>query len=158
MVSSRWASATLVPVFLGILVAGCGASAPTGPNHTACGRTGQADVVVELQTGKVVDSCVQLPKGSLSGEALMRRSGIEFALQHFSFGDAVCQIDQTPLSYTSCFASGQPYWALYTWSGKGPWKAAIKGISELSFKAGQAVGWHFGTGSPPPPPRPPLAG
>ncbi len=159
MRSSRWASATLAPVVLAGLLAGCGAtSAAVGPNHTTCGGSGQADVVVELGNGHVVRSCVPVGAAGVGAETLMRRSGIEFALQHFSYGDAVCQIDQDPRSYSQCFGSGQPYWALYTWAGKGPWRSATTGISDIRVKPGGALGWHFGTGTPAAPPKPPLAG
>lgn len=158
MSSSRWASATLAPLVLAGLLAGCGGGGgEAGPNHTVCGTRGQADVVVELGGGKVVSSCVSVPAAGVSAETLMRRSGIEYALQHFSFGDAVCQIDHDPRSYSKCFASGQPYWALYTWTGHGPWRSATTGISDIRVKPGGALGWHFGSGSPKPPPKPPLA-
>lgn len=158
MRSSRWASALLAPIFLSALIAGCGRTAATpGPSGAECGGKGQADVVVELTSGKVVKSCVPIGTARVSALDLMHRSGIEYALQQFSFGDAVCQIDHQPAAYSNCLASGQPYWALYIWSGKGPWKLAQTGVSDIKVKSGQALGWHFGNGSPSAPPKPPLA-
>lgn len=159
MGSSQRASAILVPLVLASLLAGCGrAATTTGAGGESCGSKGQADVVVELANRHVLDRCVNLGAKQTTALTLMHRSGLEYSVQHFSFGDAVCQIDNQPAAYSNCLASGQPYWALYTWAGKGPWKLAQTGVSDIRVRAGGALGWHFGNGSPPPPPRPPLAG
>ncbi len=156
MRSSQWASAILAPVFLAALVAGCGSAATaSGGGGQQCGSGHRVEVVVELASKKVVDSCVSFAAAEIPAETAMKRSGIEFATKHFSFGDAICQIDHEPSAYTHCFASGQPYWALFTWSGEGPWKVAQTGVSGIQLRPGDALGWHFGTGSPAAPPKPP---
>jgi hypothetical protein len=113
-------------------------------------------VVVELGDHHVVDRCVNFKGAAVSGVTALHHSGIEFATQHFSFGDGVCQIDNEPRSYTTCFPSGQPYWALFLWSGKGKWKAATTGISEVELKSGEALGWRYdpSSGAVPAPPLP----
>lgn len=156
MRSSQMASAILAPVFLAALVAGCGATASvSGGGGQQCGSGHRVEVVVELASKKVVDSCVSFTPAEIPAETAMKHSGIEFAIKHFSFGDAICQIDREPAAYTNCFASGQPYWALFTWSGQGPWRVAQTGISDIQLRPGDALGWHFGTGSPAAPPKPP---
>jgi len=159
MRSSQLASAILAPVFAAALLAGCGSSAGTaGGTGSQCGSGHHAEVVVELASKKVVDGCASFSAAEIPAETAMKRSGIEFAIQHFSFGDAICQIDHEPTSYSKCFASGQPYWALFTWSGKGPWKAAQVGVSDIKLANGDALGWHFGNGTPGAPPKPPKVG
>ncbi|MGH7611984.1 MAG: hypothetical protein ACREN4_08190 [Candidatus Dormibacteria bacterium] len=111
---------------------------------------------MELGSRKVVQGCAGFNGATVAGETALRRSGIQFATQHFSFGNAVCQVDHDPSSYASCFGSGQPYWALFIWSGHGPWKPASTGISEVRLRAGQALGWRYdpSSGKAAPPPRP----
>jgi len=158
MRSSRAASALLVALFGALLMAGCGGSGSgASPAATCSGSGPRVEVVVELGNHHVVDRCVSFKGSVIAGETALRRSGIEFALQHFSFGDAVCQVDSQPKSYSQCFGAGQPYWALFLWSGNGPWKSASTGITEVKLTSGQALGWRYvpAKGTAPAPPRPP---
>ncbi|MGA2873094.1 MAG: hypothetical protein ABSF27_05860 [Candidatus Dormibacteria bacterium] len=159
MSSSRAASALLAVTLLAMLLSACG-GAPgggSGGGSSCTGAHSRVEVVVELGDHHVLARCVGFKGAELAGETVLHRSGIEFATQHFSFGDAVCQIDNEPKSYTECFGTGQPYWALFLWSGKGPWKPAATGISEVKLRSGDALGWRYvpAQGSAPPPPRPP---
>lgn len=159
MRSSQTASAALVAISMALLVAACGApKSGSGPGPTCSSKGPSVEVVAELQNHHVVDRCVGFSGRQIQGEVAMHRSGIEFALQHFSFGDAVCQIANEPKSYSNCFGTGQPYWALFLWSGKGKWRASSTGISEVVLKPGQALGWRYdpsqGTAlAPPLPPK-----
>jgi len=158
MRSSRMASAILAVVFMSAGLAACGTtpSSASGTGGTQCGSGGQkVEVVVELATKKVDESCVTFKGTGIPAETAMKRGDFEFATKHFSFGDAICQIAHQPKDFTSCFASGQPYWALFVWSGKGPWLAAQVGVSEVNLKPGDALGWHYGSGTPGAPPKPP---
>ncbi|HUY57851.1 MAG TPA: hypothetical protein VMV12_08485 [Candidatus Micrarchaeaceae archaeon] len=159
MRSSQWASAALATVALGLLISACGegGGSSSTPTATCTGSGKSVEVVVETGSHHVVDRCVGFTGPSIKGETALRRSKIEFATQHFSFGDAVCQIDSDPKSYTDCFGTGKPYWALFVWSGAGKWKLASTGISDITLNSHQALGWRFvpSAGTPPPPPRPP---
>jgi hypothetical protein len=159
MRSSQAVSAVLAAISMTLLVSACagsGGNAAT-PGATCTGSGPSAEVVVELGDHHVLDRCVNFKGASVSGETALHRSRIEFATQHFSFGDGVCQIDDEPKSYTTCFPSGQPYWALFLWSGKGKWKAATTGINGVALKSGEALGWRYdpSSGAAPPPPLPP---
>lgn len=159
MRSSRAVSAVLAAISTTLLVSACasggGNAATPGATCTVSGPS--VEVVVELGDHHVLDRCVNFKGASISGETALHRSGIEFATQHFSFGDGVCQIDHEPKSYTTCFPSGQPYWALFLRSGKGKWKAATAGISEVALKSREALGWRYdpSSGAALPPPLPP---
>ncbi|HVA21974.1 MAG TPA: hypothetical protein VNN74_07755 [Candidatus Micrarchaeia archaeon] len=157
MVGKWGASATLALVALGL--AGCGRAAPH-PHQTARCATVSAPhvtVVVEVSTHRVLDRCVVVARTGASGEAVMRRSGVEIALQHFSFGDAVCQLDRVPPAYTHCFSTGRPYWALFVAPAHGLFRAASTGIQAVHLEAGEALGWRYvpakGRAAPPPLPR-----
>lgn len=159
MRSSQAASAALAAVSLALLVSACGGGGiRTTPGASCSGKGPSVEVVAELGDQHVIDRCVSFKGSQIKGEAALHRSGIEFAIQHFSFGDAVCQIDNQPKSFTDCFGTGQPYWALFLWSGAGKWRSSQTGISEVELKPGQALGWRYdpshGTALPPPlPPR-----
>jgi hypothetical protein len=145
---------------MALLMSACGngsAGSGSSPGATCSGSGHHVEVVVELGDHHVVDRCVAFQKSEIAGETALRRSGIEYATQHFSFGNAVCQIDHDPTSYTDCFATGQPYWALFLWTGGGKWKSASTGISEVTLKTGQALGWRYdsSSGTAAAPPRPP---
>jgi hypothetical protein len=158
--SSQWASAALATIAMGLVISACGGggSGNSATPGATCTGTGHAvEVVVELGDHHVVDRCVNFKGGEITGETADRRSKIGFASQHFSYGDAVCQIDNEPTSYTTCFPAGKPYWALFLWSGGGKWKSASTGIGGVELKSGQALGWRYdsSSGKAAPPPRPP---
>ena len=160
MRSSQWASAALAAIGMALLISACGGGAAKStatPGATCSGSGHSVEVVVELGNRHVLDRCVNFTGTEIKGTTALRRSGIEFASQHFSYGDAVCQIDQEPKSYTSCFPTGQPYWALFLGSGGGKWKSATTGITAVELKSGQALGWRYdsSSGTAAPPPRPP---
>ncbi|HUY24412.1 MAG TPA: hypothetical protein VMV09_03785 [Candidatus Saccharimonadales bacterium] len=159
MRSSQAASAVLAAISMTLLVSACASGGEGGAKAgaTCTGSGPSAEVVVELGDHRVLDRCVNFKGASISGESALHRSGIEFATQHFSFGDGVCQIDNQPKSYSTCFPSGQPYWALFFWSGKGKWKAPTTGISGVALKSGEALGWRYdpSSGTALPPPLPP---
>lgn len=160
MRSSRTVSATLAAILATASLAACGAASGGGNGGVGCSGGGShVEVVVELGNRHVLDRCVSFTGTALSGETAMHDSGIEYAIQHFSFGDAVCQIDKEPISYDDCFGTGQPYWSLFLWSATGPWKTAQTGISEVTLKPGDAMGWRYepASGAAPPPPTPPAA-
>ncbi|MGH7704382.1 MAG: hypothetical protein ACRENY_00800 [Candidatus Dormibacteria bacterium] len=157
MRSSQWASALLATIAMGLVISACGgggSSPPTG-GATCTGSGHSVELVAELGDHKVVDRCVPFSGTEISGETALRKSGIEFASQHFSYGDALCQIDHEPRSYTSCFPSGAPYWALFVWSA-GKWKSSSTGISDVKLTPGEAEGLRYdpssGTAAPPPAP------
>ncbi len=155
------ASATLAPLALAAAagLAGCGGPAP-GPHRAAscaAATAAHVTVVVEPTRRVVLTRCVAIPSGGLGAVAVMRRSGVEMALQHYSFGDAVCQVDRVPAAYSQCLASGQPYWALFVAPAHGRFAPAATGISGIHVKAGEVLGWHYvparGPATAPPLPR-----
>jgi hypothetical protein len=117
----------------------------------------KAYLVVTHQTGASVQKCVGFDGDQLNGEDLMKQSGIEFQAQTFSFGKGMCQIDNEPAQFSECFPKDQPYWALFTASGTGPWTGAQVGFAQVNLKAGDAMGWRYtpATASPAPTPAPP---
>jgi hypothetical protein len=148
-----WASATLA-----LVIAACGGSSPTSQASptSSCANAGAAHhayVVVEHLSGTSVQKCVGFAGDTIAGQALMDQSGIEYQAQTFSFGKAVCQVDNEPAHYSVCFPQNQPYWALFIETG-GAWTSAANGYTDAKLHDNEALGWHYvqSNASPAPPP------
>jgi hypothetical protein len=148
-----WASATLA-----LVIAACGGSSPTSPTSSCVNAAAphHAYVVVEHLSSASVQKCVGFTGDTIDGQALMDQSGIEFQAQTFSFGKAVCQVDNEPAQYSACFPQNQPYWALFIETG-GAWTAAATGYTDAKLHDKEALGWHYVQASDASPAPPPLA-
>lgn len=132
---------------IGLLLTACGSQ---------CGSAHHAYVVVQHLTGSWFDRRVDFSGQEIDGITLMDRSGIEYSAANVSSGKAVCQVDNEPATFASCFPLNKPYWALFVMSG-GTWKSATGGVSDVQLHDGDAIGWHYvpaGSTSPAPPPSP----
>ncbi len=143
MRTSGMAAVALAAAALVLMAGGCGQApaANSGSNSAGCGGSRHSvEVVVGLNGGRSVSRCVGFSAKTINAETALRRSGIEFSSEHFSFGDEVCQLDHEPRAYTSC--TGTDYWALFVWRD-GHWRSASVGISDLSLSPGEALGWRY---------------
>lgn len=148
-----WASATLA-----LVTAACGGSSPTNPT-SSCANAGaphHAYVVVQHLSGASVQKCVGFAEDTIDGQTLMDKSGIEYQAQTFSFGKAVCQVDNEPAQYSACFPQNEPYWALFIETG-GAWASATNGYTDAKLHDKEALGWHYVKAADPSPAPPPLA-
>jgi len=151
-----WASATLA-----LVIAACGGSSPTSqasPTSTCtnAGAAHHAYVVIEHHSGTSLQKCVGFAGDTIDGQSLMDQSGIEYKAQTFSFGKAVCQIDNEPSQYSSCFPQNQPYWSLFI-ETSGTWAAAPNGYTDAKLHDHEALGWNYVPQSAASPAPPPLA-
>ena len=151
-----WASATLA-----LVIAACGGSTPTSQTTptSSCANAGAAHhayVVVQHLSGATVQKCVGFAGDIINGQALMDQSGVEYQAQTFSFGKAVCQVDNEPTSYPKCFPDKQPYWSLFVETG-GAWASAANGYTTVNLHDKEALGWHYVQATDPSPAPPPLA-
>lgn len=139
---------------------GCALAAGTGRNS--------ATLVVEHFNGAMLSVCVYFDSPTITGEDILRVSGVEFATEGYgSYGDAVCQIDREPATYdpNNCFGTSM-YWEMFVSRGGGSWTTSSLGVSSQTFGDGDGEGFHYvpesgglGPGNPPahcaPPPPPP---
>jgi hypothetical protein len=151
-----WASATLA-----LVIAACGGSTPTiqATPTSSCANAGAAHhayVVVQHLSGATLQKCVGFAGDTINGQALMDQSGVEYQAQTFSFGKAVCQVDNEPTSYPKCFPDKQPFWALFVETG-GTWASAANGYTTVNLHDKEALGWHYVQATDPSPAPPPLA-
>lgn len=148
----RLATASL-PLVAAFTVAGV--ATRVGPVAAGCAQASSAHhaaLVVEHGNGAVIRVCVSFSEAQITGEELLRRSGIEYSTQPYGGnGDAVCQVDNEPAGYTSCFQDGK-FWALFVSRSDGAWAYSSHGVSTAEFGDGDAEGLRYQSqsGSSPP--------
>src|SRR5258708_40147910 len=121
-----WASATLA-IAIGAITA-CGGSPSTSAaspasNCVNASAAHRAYVVVQHLSGTTLQKCVGFAGDTIDGQSLMDQSGITFQTQTFSFGKAICSIDNEPAQYDKCFATSGPNWSMFIEAG-GTWTLA----------------------------------
>lgn len=147
---------------LALAVAGCGGTSSPSASATAASSCANASaphrayVVVQHLDGASTQRCVGFSGDSIDGPTLMDSSKIEYQIQTFSFGKAVCQIDNEPKAYTQCLPQNAPYWSLFVESA-GAWTAAATGYTQVTLHDKDAIGWHYVQATDPSPAPPPLA-
>ena len=151
-----WASATLA-----LVIAACGGSSPTtqaSPTNTCVNAAAahHAYVVVQHQSGTSVQKCVGFAGDTIDGQSLMDQSGVEYQTQTFSFGKAVCQVDNEPAQYSTCFPPNQPTWWTFT-EASGAWICAQTAYTAVTLHDKEAIGWRYVLTTDPCPTPPPLA-
>lgn len=133
---------------LGLLLMAACAPPPTAKHH--------AYVVVQHLSGSWLERRVDFNESEIGGVAAMDRSGLQYEAQSVTTGKVVCQIDNEPSTFATCFPQNKPYWALFIEAGK-KWSSASGGLSDVRLHDGEAIGWHYvpaGDPSPSPPPMP----
>lgn len=152
-----WASATLA-----LIVAACGGSSPTSQASptSSCANAGavhHAYVVVEHLSGTTVQRCVGFSGDTIDGETLMKQSGFEYQTQTFSgLGKAVCQLDNEPAQFNTCFPQNQPYWSAFVETG-GAWASLPSTYTKANLHDHDALGWNYVPAAVTSPSPPPLA-
>ncbi|HXZ99782.1 MAG TPA: hypothetical protein VEK76_05480 [Candidatus Binatia bacterium] len=150
----------VIPI-LGALLGAGGAGAAMLPSPSLCASAAEAGhvaLVVEHGDGSIVTRCVAFSGTSISGEEVLRKSGLGYGTASFSgLGDAVCQIDREPPAYTSCLPTTGDYWVLFSARPGGAWTEASTGISSQTFHSGDAEGFRYDpiSGADPPPSQSP---
>ncbi len=131
-------------------------SAPTPGSCAGVPGHNHARLVVEASAGKVVARCIGFSGSSLPGLKLLEESHVEFSTQAFSFGVAICQVDDIPAHYTKCLPTGQDYWALFLSTNGRTWTSPSVGISDIKVPPGGSLGLRYDSpkGTPAPPPHP----
>lgn len=150
------ASATLALLIAAVVACGGSPSASTTSPAAKCvngSAPHRAYVVVQhLASASVpVERCVGFSGDSIDGQALMDQSGIEYQTQTFSFGKAVCQVDNEPSQYSQCFADSGPNWTLFVATG-GTWAVAQTGYVQVTLHDKDALGWRYTADPSPAPP------
>lgn len=151
-----WASATLA-----LVITACSTSSPSStasPTVTCINASAahHAYVVVEHLSGTSIQKCVGFAGDTIDGQTLMDQSTIAYQTQTFSFGKAVCAIDNEPAQFSECFPKNKPTWSFWFETG-GAWAGAQVGYTDIHLHDKEALGWHYMDSSNQNPAPPPLA-
>ena len=123
-----------------------------GPNR--------AGVVVQMGDGQVHTACVSFTEPTISGLALLERSGLDVIAQPSAGNATICSIGGEGCSFPreSCFCQCQGggtcrYWTYWHLAG-GVWQYASTGAAAYRVSPGSVDGWAWGNanagGSRPP--------
>ena len=115
-----------------------------------------ARVVVETAPGATSARCVGFSTPTVSALTLLGDAHVQLGTQKYSFGLAICQVDDVPAHYSQCLPKGQNYWALFVSNNGKPWTSPSVGVSDITVAPGGSLGLRYdpptGTAAPPPPP------
>jgi hypothetical protein len=89
--------------------------------------------------------CVAFAGASLSGEQVLKQSGIPYQTVSFGgIGLAVCQVDGEPAEFPpSCWTTTSPFWTLFVARKGASWTPSSLGISAQVFRDGDSEGLRF---------------
>ncbi|HKW60347.1 MAG TPA: hypothetical protein VJR46_11410 [Candidatus Dormibacteraeota bacterium] len=151
------ASATLALLIGAVAACGGSPSASASPASTCVNASAphHAYIVVQHGAGARLQKCVGFSGDTIDGKTLMDQSRIEFQSMTFTFGEAICQIDNEPAQFTKCFADNGPNWSLFIDTG-GAWTVAQTGYTQVTLHDREALGWLYTadqSASPPPLPK-----
>ena len=159
MTAARLGRLLAIPLLGSVLGLGGGAVhlATAAAPCTAASYTSHVTLVVEHGDGRVIGLCIGFDGSSITGEEVLQASGLEDATAAYgSLGEAVCQIDDEPGSYSACLPTSGSYWVVFVSRGGGAWEDAASGISTLTFASGDAEGFRYDPlDGPDPPPASP---
>ena len=115
----------------------------------------QAGLVIVHGDGRVTTRCVTFEEGSISGLALLQRSGLSLDASSGAGGVKVCRIEGEGCPASDCFCQckGSPcvYWNYFYRSQGGAWAYSPLGAAGRTVQPGDVDGWVWGDGSSPPP-------
>lgn len=160
--TTRAAAALLGAIGVAAMLSACSSSSSPGSANSASascsGVSGphHARVVIEVSPGKIVSRCVGFASTSIGAVSLLGASHFELGTQQFSFGLAICQIDNVPAHYSQCLPSGANYWALFVSQAGKAWTSPSTGVSDITLHDGDSLGFRYDSpnGNPAPPPAP----
>lgn len=115
----------------------------------------RAALVIQPADGTLIERCIAFDEVEVTGEELLRRSGLPVVLDFsFGMGAAVCKIgdDGCDLSqgeecFCQCRGLDCQYWAYFTGDDEGGWQYLGVGATGHLVGDGSMVGWRWVTGS-----------
>ena len=148
------ASATLALLISAVTACGGSPTASSSPASTCVNASAPHHAYVVVQhdgAATRLQKCVGFSGDVIDGQTLMDESKIEYQTQTFSFGKAVCQVDNEPAHYSKCFADSGPNWTLFV-DVNGTWAVAQTGYGQVSLHDKDALGWRYTAEASPSPP------
>lgn len=119
---------------------------------TAQAPGNRAVLIVRYRDGSTTALCVQFSEASITGEELLRRSGLNAVIDASSGQGVVCSINGSGCAFPQescfcqCFGAQCEYWAYYHWRN-GQWEYSSVGASLYDVDNGALEGWSWGPGN-----------
>jgi len=118
-----------------------------GPNRVG--------LVVQFADGQVITRCLAFPEPEITGEEVLRRSGLSLILDYsFGMGAAVCKIEREGCDLSrgeECFCRCQgrncEYWAYFEGKDDGSWSYLGVGATGHVVRNGGMEGWAWTKGT-----------
>lgn len=135
------------PLLLVLFLLLPGRALAEGPNHVG--------LVVQFADGQVTTRCLAFPEPEITGEEVLRRSGLSLILDYsFGMGAAVCKIERdgcAPSRGEECFCRCQgrdcQYWAYFEGQSDGSWLYLGVGATGHTVRNGSMEGWAWTKGT-----------
>lgn len=134
----------LAMLCLALLLSQFGTAIAQEPNKVA--------LVVDFGDGRYVTRCVEFVEDEITGEEVLKRSGLNVIFEYSSTGAAVCKIEDVGCDFPSepCFCDCQGsdcvYWS-YWYVENGKWVYASEGAAGRTVRDGDMEGWAWGSGA-----------
>lgn len=110
----------------------------------------QADVVVDFGNGRSLTRHITFPEPSITGIQALQLTGLQLTTVDYSFGTAVCAIEDVGCPATNCFCDANRYWGYQFWDGAA-WQGYMVGAGASTVENNAVEGWTWGAfGSHPP--------
>jgi len=148
-----WISRRLLPPALS-LAAVLTCTTVAAPRLAAAQPPNRAGLVIQLGDGSVRTYCIAFPEPTITGDALLRRSGLDVRADVSALGTTVCRIDETGCDHPreACWChcrtlgAGCTYWGYNTLEGD-RWSFSVLGAAARVVRDGDVDGWAWGQGA-----------
>ncbi len=137
-----------------VLVVGLVVGVALDPPPTTAQPPNRAGLVIQLGDGSVRTYCIAFPEPTITGDALLRRSGLEVRADVSALGTTVCRIDETGCDHPreACWCrcrtlgAGCTYWGYNTLEDD-RWSFSVLGAAARVVRDGDVDGWAWGQGA-----------
>jgi len=110
-----------------------------------CETVSKAALVIDHNNGERAIKIVEFPGETITGLQLLLKSGLPLVYAEYSFGAAVCSIDDEGQSAGECFNDPDGrYWGLNILDANNEWSASFVGASDEIVRHHDVHGWLFG--------------
>lgn len=112
---------------------------------SSTGDKNRAGLVVRFSNGSIETRCIAFQEVSITGEDLIRRSGLATEIATSSgLGAAVCKIGNEGCPVNDCFCNSERFWK-YFLREDSAWSIAPVGMSTRTVRHGDMDGWSWGS-------------
>ena len=112
---------------------------------SAQGPPQTADLVVDLNDGRVVVQRIDVADPATTGLHLLQRANLGLVESN----GAVCTLAGTGCPAANCFCDPDRYWSYYHGNASGGWAYSNDGAGQYRVRPGAVEGWQWGGERPP---------